>query len=437
LLVGIGTLIWSGMANTVPIAGLLLGVAILVATVSPSAGIVAVLMAVPTIYELHELPWGHFSLLELAILAAACGTGVNIGWRTARGEWEVVCWLVQPPQIVVPVLMLLLASGISMLTLADPAYRDHSLHEVRIVIIEPLMFLATARIAMQRPFARYVAGATFIGMGAGIAAYGIAQTVFDFGGVAAGSVMRATGPYPHPNNLAFLLERTLLFTIAVVVLRPRWWPVWLLATIQLAGVGATYSRGAFLAIAGGVAVLLLLVGLYRWLFGLMAVGIALLGGAFIVAPDRLIDAGGYGSEPTRFTIWRASLRMAVDHPIFGVGPDQFLYQYWRRYVEPMGWPERYTSHPHNIVLDVWLRLGVAGLAAFGSLAAGLVWWVRRCLDVIRGDIWAMGAIVALIGGLGHGLVDNGFFLPDLATMTWFFVAVLITVHPQAPQKERM
>jgi O-antigen ligase len=184
-------------------------------------------------------------------------------------------------------------------------------------------------------------------------------------------------------------------------------------------------------------VLLLLVGLYRWLFGLMAVGIALLGGAFIVAPDRLIDAGGSGSEPTRFTIWRASLRMAVDHPIFGVGPDQFLYQYWRRYVEPMGWPERYTSHPHNIVLDVWLRLGVAGLAAFVSLAAGLVWWVRRCLDGIRGDIWAMGAIAALIGGLGHGLVDNGFFLPDLATMTWFFVAVLITVHPQAPQKERM
>jgi hypothetical protein len=28
----------------------------------------------------------------------------------------------------------------------------------------------------------------------------------------------------------------------------------------------------------------------------------------------------------------------------------------------------------------------------------------------------------LIGGLAHGLVDNSFFLPDLAAMTWLGVA---------------
>jgi hypothetical protein len=47
----------------------------------------------------------------------------------------------------------------------------------------------------------------------------------------------------------------------------------------------------------------------------------------------------------------------------------------------------------------------------------------------------MGAIGALVGGIGHGLVDNGFFLPDLATMTWFFVAMLITICPKASQRE--
>src|SRR5690606_28194054 len=114
-------------------------------------------------------------------------------------------------------------------------------------------------------------------------------------------------------------------------------------------------------------------------------------------PDRLIDAGGSGAEPTRLTIWRAGWRMVLDHPIFGVGPDQFLYQYSRRYIEPMGWPERYTSHPHNLLLDVWLRLGVLGLAAMATLVAGLLWWVKRLFVPIRQDVWAMGAIAALVG----------------------------------------
>jgi O-antigen ligase len=435
LLWAIGGLIWNGMATSVAVAGLCLGIAVLVAAATPAAGIAVVLMAIPTMYQLHALPWGSFSLLELAILASACGLGVNLFWRILHGKWEDVLSLLEPAQIVVPVAMLVLATGISLVTLADPTHRDASLREVRIVIIEPLIFLATARIAMRWPSTRNVAGGAFVATGAAVAAYGLAQAVFDFGGVSAGSVMRATGPYPHPNNLAFFLERTLLFTIAVVLLRPRWWPVWILAAIQLAGVGATYSRGALLSIAGGVAVLLLMRGMYRWLLGLIAVGAAVLGGAFLLAPDRLIDAGGSGTEPTRFTIWRASLRMAVDHPVFGVGPDQFLYQYWRRYVEPMGWPERYTSHPHNLVLDVWLRLGVTGLAAFGSLVVGVLWWIKGSFTTVRNDIWAMGAIAALVGGVAHGLVDNGFFLPDLATMTWFFVAMVITICPKPSPRD--
>jgi O-antigen ligase len=101
----------------------------------------------------------------------------------------------------------------------------------------------------------------------------------------------------------------------------------------------------------------------------------------------------------------------------------------------MGWPERYTSHPHNIVLDTWLRLGVLGLATLVTMVFGTVWWIQRKTAWIRQDAWAIGAVAALFGGFVHSMVDNGFFLADLATMTWFFIVLLITVPGPNPRSE--
>jgi O-antigen ligase len=115
--------------------------------------------------------------------------------------------------------------------------------------------------------------------------------------------------------------------------------------------------------------------------------------------------------------------MIGDHPWTGVGPDQFLYQYGRRYVDPAGWAERYTSHPHNIVLDIWLSLGVPGLVAFTILAIAVGRQVRTAGSsgyFVTGT--AVAATGALAAGLAHGMVDNGFFLPDLAVLTWTLMA---------------
>lgn len=423
----IGFAINEGIASELIVGAGLLLAAILVAMVSPSAGISAVLLAAPTMYNLYPMPRGEFSLLELAILTATAGIAARLLIDSMRHGFGHLLDVLTPAQVVVPIGMLLVATVLSLATLADPGHRSESLREVRTVIIEPLLFFAVARMAMRRQVVRAYAGSMLLLSGTVIAGYGIAQILLDLGGVQAGDLTRATATYTHPNNLALFLERTLLVSLGVALVRPRWWPVWLLAVIQFAGLMATFSRGALIALVAGVAALLVLRGLYKWLLLVLAGGIGVAAAGLILFPERLIDAGGSGAEPTRFTIWRASWHMALDHPIFGVGPDQFLYQYSRRYIEPMGWPERYTSHPHNIILDTWLRLGVLGLAAGASLLVGLLWWVRSWFTGIRDDVWSMGALAALVGGLAHGMVDNGFFLPDLATLTWFSVALLVTV----------
>ncbi len=115
--------------------------------------------------------------------------------------------------------------------------------------------------------------------------------------------------------------------------------------------------------------------------------------------------------------------MIRDRPWLGLGLDQFLYQYAPRYVDPAGWAERYTSHPHNIVLDVWLRFGIPGLGLFLTGFIVLILWTIRLREGgTERPVLAIAAASFLAAGIAHGLVDNGFFLPDLAVLTWMGIA---------------
>lgn len=423
----VGYLVWNGHAGTTTVGLALVVAAIAISAISPAAGLAAVMMALPTAQHILPMPRGQFSLLELAIITSTLGIGLNMMLVSFRSGWKHLTDLFLPAQVVVPAAMLVVATAVSLLTLADPAHRTESLREVRTVIIEPLMFLFVARLVLRREQNRNWVSVMSILTATAIAGYGIVQILLDLGGVQATNVTRATALYSHPNNLALYLERTLLFTLGVCIIRPRWYPIWLLAAVQGVGLLATFSRGALIGVIVGIAVVLVFIGAWRWIAGLaagaMIIGII----GLIVVPDRLLDVGGGGTEPTRFAIWRSSIEMIKAHPVFGVGPDQFLYQYSRRFIEPMGWPERYTSHPHNIILDAWLRLGVLGLATMTTLIVGVVWWIQRHTVLIRRDAWAMGAIAALFGGFVHSMLDNGFFLADLATMSWFLIVILVTV----------
>jgi O-antigen ligase len=148
-----------------------------------------------------------------------------------------------------------------------------------------------------------------------------------------------------------------------------------------------------------------------------------------------------GTSFFRLKLWRGAFNMALDHPLLGVGPDNFLYAYRTRYVLPSGWQELNLSHPHNLLLDLWTRLGLLGVVAgLGSLIVAFVaaWkgftrrrpgpdaeGAQREPDAGQGAAWPL--MLGLLGGLAaavaHGLIDNSLFLPDL--MGWFVAAQAI------------
>jgi O-antigen ligase len=147
-----------------------------------------------------------------------------------------------------------------------------------------------------------------------------------------------------------------------------------------------------------------------------------------------------GSGFFRLQLWQGAWAMAMDHPGLGVGPDNFLYAYRSRYVLPAAWQELNLSHPHNIVLDFWTRLGIPGLLVGIWLFVAAFrrgWQAQRRAD---GDERALllGLMASLVATVAHGLIDNSVFLVDLMILFMLTLGIInrLSLEFMPPQFEK-
>jgi hypothetical protein len=175
-----------------------------------------------------------------------------------------------------------------------------------------------------------------------VALIGLCQRVFSAGLITAEGVARVRALYGSPNNLGLYLERILPIALAVAAWsrgRRRW--VYAAACAPLiAALYLTYSRGAWLL---GLPAALVVMGLarggrWRWagLAGVLAALLALIPLAGTQRLDTLLDFSA-GTGLVRVKLWQSAWNMALDHPVLGVGPDNFLNAYRTRYVLPSAW----------------------------------------------------------------------------------------------------
>jgi O-antigen ligase len=252
---------------------------------------------------------------------------------------------------------------------------------------------------------------------------------------AEGGARRLASVYGSPNNVALLLERCIPFLIASLLLGMK--KLRILTLVLLAGVVPavllTQSAGA-LMLAIPLSVVFVMALSWRKRAIAPIVGLcAIVAIGFIIASqtarfERVFDFSS-GTSFYRFRVWESALNLIHDHPITGVGLDQFLPAFRERYILPDAWEEPDLSHPHNFVLDFWTRLGVFGVAIFGGLQ--FAFW-KTAYQRYRFErnkqnpmmhmlmVGAMGSMVAL---LVHGLVDNSIFVLDLAYIFVFLLCV--------------
>ncbi len=230
-----------------------------------------------------------------------------------------------------------------------------------------------------------------------------------------GKAMRLTSTSVDPNSFGGLLAVMVVLACALLIARNRSVSRWV--TLPVFGLGSlaallTYSRGAWVGIAAGLAVLALL--RYRWL---------ILPGVAAVIPVAVL---GFGSnfvhrmwlgltlqDPAtklRLAEYRNALAIIKAHPLFGVGFGN----------APSIDQQTGVS---SIYLTLGERVGLVGLAIFavtvGSIAyRGFRAW-RRDPDSVRGEL-LLGLLAALVSALTVGIFDHYYFNITFAHMTALF-----------------
>lgn len=345
----------------------------------------------------------------------------------ALGLWDLLVHLARSASSLDFAVLFFLALSIFSLTVSENF--GVSFYELRTVIVVPIIFYLLVREAPlgEDGLLRLVDAVVLSALA--LSVYGLYQYFFTGDIITAEGVRRIRSVYGSPNNLGLFLGRVVPLSLAFIFFGAVRWRRWLYLSISVPVILClylTHSRGAWLL---GLPAALLFLGIMKGRRALAAavgaVAVAILALLPVAKMERitsLFDFGG-GTTFQRLKLWEGSLKMIRDHPLFGVGLDNFLYQY-PRYMLPEAWQEPDLSHPHNIVLDWWTRLGVLGVGTLiwlemAFFRTGLR--LYRSLRAAEVQALILGLMASMVGFLAHGLIDNSYFLVDLG---FFFFLTL-------------
>jgi O-antigen ligase len=316
-----------------------------------------------------------------------------------------------------------------------------ALRELRVMLIEPALFYALIRVL--RPDRRDLAFAVEVLLFTGflLAAIGIVSFFTEENVVVTQEgARRLISVYGSPNSVGLMLGRILPFALAYLLADVTQWRKILAAVCgitMLVAVALSQSVGAIL-LGLPAAVVVMALGwrgrnVIPALAGVGAAGVVALIPLSRVLPRlRQITDIENNTTVLRLNLWRSTVQMLEDKPLTGVGMDQFLYAYRSRYILPEAWQDPDLSHPHNILLDYWVRLGILGV----MLAVALQWFfwrqalaVYRAVREVDGLRFALvlGAMGAMADFLAHGLVDMAHFNINLSYIFALLLALVVQV----------
>ena len=317
--------------------------------------------------------------------------------------------------------------------------------ELRTLLIEPALFYLLLRgtrpdrSMLMRYFLALLAAAVLVSL-IGLFLYFLGDMVI----VAEAGATRLQSVYGSPNNIGLLFGRAIPIALALLLVplasRLRLW-AGISLLIMLPTLALTQSVGAILlGVPAGCAVVCLACYERRARLPLLGAGLAGAAGFGLLTRisarfASLLDIGS-GTTFVRLRLWESAIAMIRDYPLTGIGLDQFLYLYGGEYLRPDAVHDSDLSHPHNFALDFWTRLSLLGLLALFAIQA--VFWRLgwRALRAARGrdaQLFAMtaGLMGSMAGLLAHGLIDNSYFVVDLAFIFMFQLAAMLSLSELA------
>jgi O-antigen ligase len=315
---------------------------------------------------------------------------------------------------------------LGVLSLVWALHRSQAVTELRVMILEPALFYLIFRTSnLERKDILRLVDALLIA-GLTVAVIGLWQFFQGEAVITAEEgARRLASVYGSPNNVGLFLGRCIPFVLAFLLIRTDHWRR-ILAGITLAMMGIavilSQSVGAiFIGVPSAiVAVLLLVLGRRSRLILVALVVVGIIGFALSLQSARFARVLDFSSGTNffRIRVWQSAINVIQDHPVTGLGLDQFLYAFRGHYIQPDAWQEPNLSHPHNLILDFWVRLGIGG--AVWLLVSQAAFWKRAWSNYhmtrpLGGWYFAIyvGVIGSMVNLLSHGLIDNSVYVQDL------------------------
>jgi O-antigen ligase len=416
----------------------------------PSTGLALMMFFTPYYLLPRPLFDRAFSMVEATTLLTLAAWSIHIiagrkekGWPTLPELWRRMTGLDKAAGLFVLVCII-------SLIWAD--LRGVAVTELRQMVIEPFTMYLALRTLPTSEGERWRIVDLLVLTGVIVSLIGFYQfaTGIDIITAEAGA-QRLKSVFGTPNNAALFLERIIPIGGALALIgrgnARRRWLYGIAGALMLGAAGLTLSKGAILlGIPAGLALVVILWAGRRGVIA-VAAGAAVEIAALIPLSrlprfSGLIDfSSGTSSSFFRLQLWQSTLRMIRDHPITGVGLDQFLYQYRGRYILPDAWQQPDLSQPHNFLLNYWVRLGIVGLAAGVWMQAAfwrMAWGLQARLKGRDADQRAL--VVGLMGGmaafLAHGMVDAVHFVIDLAFIFYMSLGLVAVMNEKQPGKSR-
>jgi hypothetical protein len=183
--------------------------------------------------------------------------------------------------------------------------------------------------------------------------------------------------------------------------------------IIMAALLRTQSRGALIALAGGLLLLLatsVAKARNRKVTAVVLAFAILLGGFVLIAGEKTL--GRFTSSPSmvddsarlRRAVWRESFEMAKDAPLLGCGVGSFTGIF--PFYQDLEAEEVYVKHPESSMLQWLVELGIIPLLLGGSIAVAFVIPHAKASFARESSFYlAAGGIGAVAVLLIHSLID--------------------------------
>lgn len=232
--------------------------------------------------------------------------------------------------------------------------------------------------------------------------------------------VRMTSIFEYPNAVGLLAAPIVALSLAWMIHEQTKRVFFLIvSSFGILAIGLSQSDGAVAAVVIAMVFTFLFT---RYRITVISFTILLLAVALLLQPSRDVLLLQDTSGEVRRAMWEGTIELIQDRPLFGAGLANFqnVYPQYKldRHVETL-------LYPHNIILDFWVELGLAGVIwLILVLGRFFVRGIRHKKQ--RHSIVIMSGMVAL---LVYGLVDVPYFKNDLAVVFWALLALSeVVIH---------